>query len=264
MTDVSKKVNTPSVRLYVTDEYKLPQWWKTASTADVCVALSIAATLMPVLKGEVPPGLRVQQQIAEAVTRKQRDLQQSHEKTLQSLVADMKANLTDTKSVMQSRIDELVKARDAAVRECETVRARAEEEMTKIEAELQSSKKTSSGECVASEDQEKVRTHFRDVSVHTTDMFSLLSQQGEAIKQLSNSLTQLRAREMAWYRCSKRTSKSIPWASADMQLPFEGAYEHAIGRSWNNMTASKLKELEHAMGKEAARIAIEEESPNTE
>ena len=257
MSDASKKA--PSVRLYVTEEYKLPQWFKSANPADVCNALSIAAALMPVFRGEVPPGLRVQQQIAEAVTRKQQELQQAHEKTLQSLVADMRENLLQTKSVMQSRIDELVQARDAAIRECQTVRTQAEEEMSKMEAEIQSSRKKAS-ECVASEDQEKVRGHFKNLAGHTIDIFSLLSQQGEAVRRMSNNLTQLRASEMVWYRASKRTSKSVPWATAEMQLPFESAYEHAIGRSWNNMTTNKLKELEHSMGKEAARMAIDQES----
>ena len=64
---------------------------------------------------------------------------------------------------------------------------------------------------------------------------------------------------MVWYRSSKQTNQSIPWSKGEMQLPFEDAYEHGIGRSWNNMTAAKVKELESAMGKDAAKLAIERE-----
>ena len=91
-------------------------------------------------------------------------------------------------------------------------------------------------------------------------MFSLLAEQNEVIKQLSDNLTQLRAKEMVWYRSSKQTNKAIPWSSVEMQLPFESAYEHAIGRTWNNMTASKLKDLlKAALGKEAASLSISKE-----
>jgi hypothetical protein len=247
MSDVSKKVHPPSVRLYVTEAYELPQWFKTASPNEVSGALSMVAGLMPVLKGEVPPGLRVQQQIAEAVAKSQ----QAHEGALKSLMTEMKQTLSDTRSIMQSRINELTEEKDAVVGKYNTLK---EEEIERVESE-----KTNQREWVSDEDQEKVQVHFKGVADHATEMFSLLSQQNTSIKELSDNLIQLRAKEMAWYRSSKETNKSIPWSGTDMKLPFESAYEHSIGRSWNKMTAAKLKELEGAMGKEAAKLAIEKE-----
>jgi hypothetical protein len=252
MSDTAKKVHPPSVRLYVTDDYKLPQWFKTANPSEVSGALSIIAGLMPVLKGEVPPGLRVQQQIAEAVTKSQ----QAHEGALQSLMTEMKQSLSETRSMMQSRIDEVTKARDDAVTKYNSLKEDTEEDMRRMEVEIEKSKPQ---EWVSSEDQEKVRTHFKGLTDHTSDMFSLLAQQNTAIKDLSDNLIRLRAKEMVWYRSSKQTNQSIPWSNGEMQLAFEGAYEHAIGRPWNNMTAAKLKELESAMGKDAAKLAIEQE-----
>ena len=245
MSDVSKKVNPPSVRLHVTEDYKLPQWFKTASPNEVSGALSMIAGLMPVLKGEVPPGLRVQQQIAEAVAKSQ----QAHGSALQSLMTEMKQTLSDTRSIMQSRINELAEERDAAVEKYNTLK----------EEERMESEKNDQREWVSDEDQEKVQTHFKGVADHATEMFSLLSKQKTAIMKLTDNLVHLRVKEMAWYRPSKEINKSIPWSDTDMQLLFESAYEHAFGRCWNNMTATKLKELEGAMGKEATKLAIDKE-----
>ena len=61
---------------------------------------------------------------------------------------------------------------------------------------------------------------------------------------------------MAWYRSSKRTAQSLPWSDVDMQLPFEAAYEHCMGRKWNNCTEQKMKELQKGIGKDAAALAM--------
>ena len=53
-----------------------------------------------------------------------------------------------------------------------------------------------------------------------SDTQSSVSDQNEVIKQLSDNLTQIRAKEMVWYRSSKQTNKAIPWSSVEMQLPF--------------------------------------------
>ena len=41
-----------------------------------------------------------------------------------------------------------------------------------------------------------------------------------------------------------------------MELPFESAYEHAIGRKWNDCTSAKTDVLLASMSKEAAREAM--------
>jgi YesN/AraC family two-component response regulator len=252
MSDISKKPQQQSVRMYVRDDFKLPQWFKSASPDEVSNALSITAGLMPVLRGEVPPGLRVQQQISEAVAKSQL----AHESALQSLMTEMKQHLSDTRSMMQTRINELTEAKNKALSQYNSLKEETEAEMSRLKAEVESCKEK---EFVSTEDQSTVQAHFKGLVGHAADVFSLLADQNEVIKQLSDNLTQIRAKEMVWYRSAKQTNKAIPWSSVEMQLPFESAYEHAIGRTWNNMTASKLKDLEAALGKEAASLSISKE-----
>ena len=47
-------------------------------------------------------------------------------------------------------------------------------------------------------------------------------------------------------------------------LPFEAAYEHAIGRKWNNCTSAKVDMIERGISKEAAQLAIEKEKAMTD
>ena len=65
---------------------------------------------------------------------------------------------------------------------------------------------------------------------------------------------------MIYYRLSKKTCSSIPWSDTEMVLPFEAAYEHRIGRKWNNCTSAKVEIIERTIGKDAADIAIEKET----
>ena len=111
-------------------------------------------------------------------------------------------------------------------------------------------------EGITNEDQDILRTHFLELSTHVKEMFEVYSEQQMHLSQLGTSLTQARAKTMAWYRSSKRTAKSLPWSDVDMQLPFEAAYEHCIGRKWNNCTEQKMKELQKGIGKDAAALAM--------
>ena len=98
--------------------------------------------------------------------------------------------------------------------------------------------------------------HFEALVAHVGEMFEAYQKQSAAIATLNLGLTDIRAKSMVWYRASKRLNASIPWLdTSKMHLPFEGAFEHAIGRTWNNMTTSKVTQLEAALGKDATLLA---------
>ena len=123
-TEAPAKPPRPSVRLYVTESFRTPAWFKTASAAETERALAIAAALMPLLNGEVPPGLRVQQQISDAASKARHDAHQkyeeqlkSHESALQRLTSGMTAHL----ELLNARLREAEEARDAALEEARRV-----------------------------------------------------------------------------------------------------------------------------------------------
>ena len=87
-----------------------------------------------------------------------------------------------------------------------------------------------------------------------SEIFELYAEHNALIKKLDESVVKIRSKSMIFYRGFKRSAKPIPWLFPVMELPFEQAFEHALGRPWNNMTSSKLKSLEHSLGKEAASI----------
>ena len=95
------------------------------------------------------------------------------------------------------------------------------------------------------------------------ETFELFTKQNDHIVGLNTSLVQLRSRAMIYYRLSKKTCGSIPWSNTEMVLPFETAYEHAIGRKWNNCTSAKVDIIERGISKEAAQLAIEKEQAMT-
>ena len=61
---------------------------------------------------------------------------------------------------------------------------------------------------------------------------------------------------MTWYRHVKRSDIAFRFS---LSLPWEHAYEHAIGRIWNNMTTAKARELDTNLGRKAAELAITQE-----
>ena len=93
-----------------------------------------------------------------------------------------------------------------------------------------------------------------------SEIFELYAEHNALIKKLDESVVKIRSKSMIFYRGFKRSAKPIPWLFPVMELPFEQAFEHALGRPWNNMTSSKLKSIEHSLGKEAASIALEKET----
>ena len=114
-------------------------------------------------------------------------------------------------------------------------------------------------EGVTNEEQRVVQDHFLDLATHVKEMFQVFSEQRAHMAKLSASLTQATAKTMIWYRSAKRKSNSLVWSKAEMELPFESAYEHAIGRKWNDCTAAKADLLQESMGKEAVKEALKME-----
>ena len=239
------------MRLYVSESFRAPAWFKTASAAETERALAIAAALMPLLNGEVPPGLRVQQQISDAASKARQDAHQKyeeqlkgHESALQRLTREMTTHLES----LTARLREAEEARDAALEEARRVNQQVTAE-------------SAADATVSDPEKAHIGTHFGALAAHAGEMFELYAAQSAALATLTSGLTDIRAKSMVWYRASKRLSTSIPWLdTAKMQLPFEGAFEHAIGRTWNNMTTSKANQLEAALGREAVLIAKTKES----
>ena len=49
---VQQAAPPPTVRLPITEDFKLPLWFKSASAKEICSALNTIANIMPILKGD--------------------------------------------------------------------------------------------------------------------------------------------------------------------------------------------------------------------
>ena len=362
MSEQPRKMQVATIRLNVPEQYTLPQWFKTASPRDVASALSIIPNLMPILKGDLTQGLHVHQQVSEAIASVKKEAQKEkenqlnkHDDALQKLVSSHTEQMSKMEGMMQSRISELMKQRDDALKDNKLLKQQAvscakglvdlqsiekavkragyevcdaEDEYilvkrdtssclisvsgvtslpnmeslahaavficSKVDAPRMEMRKDKTGrdrlpvaclpesphtdvllmtldmlfhfltakdritpcEGITNEEQDILQTHFLELSAHVKEMFEVYSEQQMHLSQLGTSLTQARAKTMAWYRSSKRTAKSLHWSDVEMQLPFEAAYEHCMGRKWNNCTEQKMKELQKGIGKDAAALAM--------
>ena len=114
----------------------------------------------------------------------------------------------------------------------------------------------SNADGVTDEEKVKINAHF--------DGLAEYMKESDHIVALNTNLVQLRSNAMIWYRHSKKTVGNIPWSDAEMLLPFEAAFEHAINRKWNNCTSAKVDLIERGIGKEAAQLAIEKETTSVD
>ena len=108
-------------------------------------------------------------------------------------------------------------------------------------------------------DQAEVREHFDSLAKHTDELFELYAKHADLMLRLDASLTNIRAKAFIWYRQAKQRNRSIPWLRTPMELVFEGAFEHAIPRTWNGCTAAKANQLQRFLGKKATDMAKEKE-----
>ena len=362
MSEQPRKMQVATIRLNVPEQYMPPQWFKTASPKDVASALSIIPSLVPILKGDLTQGLHIHQQVSEAIASVRQEAQKEkenqlnrHEEALQKLASSHVEQMSKVEGMMESRISELTKQRDDALKDFRLLKQQAasgarglvdlqsigkavkragyevcdaEDEYILVKRDTSSCLISTSGvtslpnvesladaavficskvdgprlemrkdktgrdrlpvtclpdspnadvllntldmlfhfltavdritpcEGITNEEQDILQTHFLDLSAHVREMFEVYSEQQMYLSQLGTSLTQARAKTMAWYRSSKRTAQSLPWSDVDMQLPFEAAYEHCMGRKWNNCTEQKMKELQKGIGKDAAALAM--------
>ena len=230
MPQSSKKPST--VTLAVEPEYKLSPWYQSATPSQVGAALSRGATEM---QREPSSSLHLQQ---EALLAREEQLQ-THEAALQSVLHEVRTQSEASRAVLQSRIDELT--------------ARGEERaeaMARVTAERDALLGNEPDHAAP------VGEHLALLTTHATEMFELYANHDALLRQLDASITAIRAKAMVWYRRVKRTELA---STHNLALPWEHAYEHAIGRVWNNLTTAKARELERHLGRKAAELAIAQE-----
>ena len=88
-------------------------------------------------------------------------------------------------------------------------------------------------------------------------MFGLYAKHNQLLSDLNESMINITSKAMIYYRSVKHGNIGV--MDVNMELPFEQSYIHAIGRSWNNMTNSKAKELETFLERRATDLAISKE-----
>ena len=161
-----------------------------------------------------------------------------HSSQFHALLQEIKANSEATRLTLQSRIDELT------AREQE-----ASDNLASITSERDHALLSKCDETANAPFQE----HAESITTHLTEMFEMYANHNSLLRQLDESITAIRVKAMAWYRNAKKTDLLSRF---NLTLPWEHAYEHAIGRSWNNMTSAKAKELEKRLGRKAAEMVI--------
>ena len=349
---VQQAAPPPTVRLPITEDFKLPLWFKSASAKEICSALNTIANIMPILKGDTHQTSNQASSVREQEARTREEQLRKQEKSMHSIVSTVQQQLSDIKTIMSTRVNEIQVERDSALAETKALMQRVEITSYRLTttADIVDTLKTAGygieeGEtlCVKREnftigigpsplpaasvdasivistqnavtrlefatdrtgrqrlpiahlttkpsadallfvvgfvfdflsnvdqfsnlhgmtDEEKVtiNDHFQALTGYMKETFELYTQQSDHIAGLNLNLVQLRAQAMIWYRLSKKTYATIPWSNTEIILPFEAAYEHAIGRKWNNCTAAKVDLIERGMSKDAAQLAIEREA----
>ena len=132
MSEQPRKMQVATIRLNIPEQYMLPQWFKTASPRDVASALSIIPSLVPFLKGDLTQGLHVHQQVSEAIASVRQEAQKEkenqlnrHEEALQKLASSHVEQMSKVEGMMESRISELTKQRDDALKDFRLLKQQA-------------------------------------------------------------------------------------------------------------------------------------------
>ena len=249
----------PTITLEVLEDFSLPPFYSNAAPSDTCRALTLAAII---LDGSVPPIFSTQMEVAAAVaevreeTLAAREQQlRSHEAAIEKIAAEHRLAFASQQAQLQTELDHLAEQRDEAeakVKELIRDNDAIEERLSAFEE----------GPTILESDanHDAVRSHFESFGRHSADLLSALARHHDLIEKCNQSAVQLRAKVFTFYRCSKRVNMNTPWLNIPMKLPFEDAYEHAIGRPWNNLTTSKAELLERELGKSATQLCLKEDS----
>lgn len=243
-----------TVTLTVNEGFSLPEWYAQATPEATGRALLMGAALMD----GAPPSVEAQIEVKAAVAHVREDavvqrekLLAVHEAQLESIIADKNTALEAQRAAMQTEIDALTsKNTEAGARAKRLVEENdgLQEKIDQFEAQA-----------AAPGDPAPVKEHFESLATHTGELLASLADHHSLIDRLGESSVNLRAKIFVFYRRCKSLNLDIPWLDAAMQLPWEAAYEHACARPWNNVTASKAKEVEAGLSKAAALLAMKEE-----
>ena len=236
----SKKL---TVTLSIEQGYQLPTFYQKATPREIGEALSRGAV-------EILTSQDNQTRSSSFLEFQQKSLQEredqlaKHEETIKKMIEEIRLQSESTRTTLQSRIDELNVNSEEAV-----------EAIARITAERDAL--LGKGEEV---DDTPLQEHMKSLTTHLTEMFELYANHDSLQRQLDASLTAIRVKTMTWYRHMKRSDIASKFR---LTLPWEHAYEHAVGRIWNNMTAAKEKELDSNLGRKAAELAIAQEKTQT-
>ena len=250
---------TPTITLEVLEDFTLPPFYSNAAPSEICRALTLAATI---LDGSVLPMFSTQMEVSVAVAKVReetlaaREAQlASHESAVERLAVEQRATLEAQRRAMQEEIDRLTER-------CEE----HERHVTKLIRENDAiEERLSAFEegptiLVSDANHDAVRSHFGSFGKYSAELLLALAHHHDLIEKCNQSAVKLRAKVFSFYRCSKRVNMDTPWLNLDMKLPFEDAFQHAIGRPWNNLTTSKAELLERGLGKSATQLCLKEET----
>lgn len=243
-----------TVTLTVDEGFSLPEWYARETPEAVGRALLMGAALMdgapPAVDHQVEMKAAVASVREESVAQREKQLA-VHEAQLESIIADKNTALEAQRAAMQKEIDALT----SKSAEAEARTKRIVEENDGLQEKLDRFEE----QAAAPGDSAPVKDHFVAIATHTHEVLAAFAEHHSLIDKLAQSSVKLRAKIFGFYRRCKSLNLDIPWLNAAMQLPWEAAYEHACSRPWNNVTASKAKELETGLGKAAALLAMKAE-----
>ena len=123
---VQQAAPPPTVRLPITEDFKLPLWFKSASAKEICSALNTIANIMPILKGDTHQTSNQASSVREQEARAREEQLRKQEKSMQAMATTFQQQLSDIQSIMSARVTELQEERDSAVAEIKTLRQRVE------------------------------------------------------------------------------------------------------------------------------------------
>ena len=242
-----------SVTLTVQDNYAPPPWYSRATPSEVGRALTIGAAI---LDGDVPPPFAAQIDVASSVAAVREESVREREKQLATHQAHTEKILDQHHSVLESQ-------RVSMQAEIDKLNVKASNDQERVrdllgqcdELEGKLSEMDDNGCVLESEcNHDGVNAHLGELARHTCDVMAALASHHALIERLDQSAVELRASIFLFYRRAKQLNVDTPWLNAVMQLPFEEAFDHGIRRSWNNITATKAKVIEDALGKEAYNV----------
>lgn len=234
------------ITIEVEERFELPSFYTTASLPDRNKALTIGAALVPAFGECVSLATR-----EESVADREKQLTH-HQEQLDNIIQAHTLQMNEQRANMETRLDE---AKDESV----NLKLRVKELVTdndKLSVALEGDK---------SEGWAETKGHFSALTKHSAEMSELYSHHHNLIKQLDESTVKIRAKEFMFYQESKRLNFKMPHLHVPMQLPYEEAVDFARDRYWNNVTRSKVEEIEAGLGKDAFKEVMRlENKPTTE